>query len=413
MFGIQYVIKGIRYGANRCSHLYNSAVKTTRNYLRPKQYQLLEKAEILKKDAPDEFLFAPNKAVRIKHVTVGKRKDKDYYREIVSYYDDYDQIIMRTQSGNNIPRTKRTYTYSSGYTNDNKPVDIREVHTTQYIPAYEGANQGRWAPVCNEQQYVRNNIELSKKKKVVNAKKLHITRTDYSTNGNRNITLTEYPMVYGFEPKSAKKEMKIGLNFKFGEKIPTITDLSGSKNVELPQNDEFLKFRFLVGEEKQEALAKYFLEKKGLANAKVGVGTKKTHDTSNAEFDPEWGWIWFNKIVREPAKTAAHEVEHAWQHSIIGRAFAQTPYEQRCRDIYGPLDTIELQIEAQRLAQAKAIYPSDTRTADGELKPEYLNNYFEVKAREAGEKAKEAYNKGRDFIIKQFKTIPIKDHISI
>lgn len=412
MFVINYIVSGLRYGVSRCSHAYHSVKATTKNCLKPKTYKLVSKTEFLAEKNPMDFRFAPENAVRAKRVTIGKNNDENYYREIISYYDKENRIIERAQSGSDIGRLKRTYTYSSGYTIDNLPVNIRQVHTTK-----QGAINGRWRSIRDEQQYVYSQHRITPSKKVVDAKKLHITRTDYSTNGSlgRDITLTEYPMTHGIEPKSAKKLMNIGLIFAPENKMPSITYMSGSKNIKLPLNDEFLRFRFLVNEEKQEALAKYYLSKNGLLETNVGVGTDKTMvpDDSNALFDDYNGWIWFGRIVEEPVRTAAHEAEHALHHAIMGRAFGRTPYEQKCRNLYGPLDTRELQEEAQRLAQANAIYPAESRTPDGKIKKEYWDNYLEVTARKAGKKAQEAYEVGRDYIAKLFRCIPIKKYVSI
>lgn len=414
MFGIRYIAKGIKYGAAKCSQAYRAVTRISMKPAKPKTYQLLERTELPIAAFPDDSWCVPEGSVRFRRVRIGKTKDPNYDREIVSFYDDQGRIITRFQKGNDIPRSKRTYEYSQGVTNDCNKVNITRVHTAQFIPEQEGSNYGIWAHVSDEQRYVREQYIL-KKKRLPFPKKLHITRTDYDPDNSfrRIIKLTEYPTNQGVETKAAKKEMKIGLtmDYKDGQYIPNVTEISSSSNIQVPENDEFLGFRFLRGKTKQESLARYFIGKKGLSDAKINVTTSSFEVNQGiAHFDPYGdGYIRFKDIIDTPVNTAAHEAEHAWQYSIMGRAFGRTPYEQKCKELYGSLDTPELQAEAQKLAQADAIYPAKIETAEGEINPEYWNNYLEVKAREAGKKAQELYDKGRDFILRQFRTIPTSD----
>lgn len=378
-------------------------------------YILLEKTRHKSVDRfPKDSWAIPEGADTFTRVLIGKSSDSSYRREIVSFYNKDNKIIHRYQKGTDIPRMSKKYDYSSGVTAALKNVKIRTIATKIY--SEDGGSLGvpHWKHVSDVEQFV---YYAASNKNGVYSKKVQINKTLYHDKTEMDkaadkfsVVMTEYPATLGFEPKTAKKVM--GVDIEMHKGLPYIVGTVESPNVKFPVDDKFLAFRFLKGEQKQEALARYFLKEKGLEDAGIYVGTSESKVSPNAVacFKADKGEIWFKMVPTrsQPISIAAHEAEHAYQHFLIGRLFGgSTDYEARCMDLFGPLIKFTEIREAKKCNVANANYPRTTDTEDLGKNENYMNNYLEVKAREAGEKAYKEYCDGYNFLIKQFPYLPI------
>ena len=373
-----------------------------------KKYYLIEKIENMPiKKFPNDSWSIPKDAVTFKQVKIGKTKDAEYRRNITSFYNKDNKIIRQFQSGTEIPITCKEYSYEDKLTKNEKLIRIKRIQTEKYLPI-DGVMD--WQITSDVEQLV--NTDLNKKKNHTFAQKITIKKTKYNVNskGEKFTTVyTEYPFNLGFEPK---KNLKIlGANIEMQNGIPYITGTIESPTVKFPENDKFLAFRFLNRERKQESLARYFLKQKGLERAKVEVetGNELVPENAAAVFSHGYGSIYFKEIPQytSPAKSAAHEAEHAYQYSLIGRLGEKdSEYEKRCFRVFGQLPTSAKREEALKYQEAKSKYPKIDDIEDLSKDEEYQNNYLEVKAREAGRKAKKEYEKGRKELFNQFKYVP-------
>lgn len=401
------ITNGLRQGYK----LYTGCVKPAKKAA-SKPYKLLEKTEGKIAEFPSDSWAVPESADSFTRVKIGKKTDPEYSKEIVTFYNGDKGIIMRCKKGTGIPNTIRTYEHDFGLSKNEDGIFTRQVNEKQYLLVDEEADYRAWVPVSEETQCTHKLWDKKKgfdvPVKYTSVKKEH----NLQNQSESTVTITEYPTTCGVEPKSAKREMKVGLKEDYvdGVYVPSVMEVSASDNVTLPKDDEFLPYRFVKGSQKQESLAKHFLKKKGLEGMHVTVGTSgvMVSDDAAACFFPKEGHIYFKKPdTYAQANVSAHEVEHAWQHSLVGRSGAgKTQYEKNCKEILGPLTNPEEIAEAEKFAQASDNYSGQIKLEDGSINPKYWNNYLEVKAREAGEAAQKKYDEGEDVLLEQFKYIP-------
>lgn len=373
-----------------------------------KKYYLIEKIENMPiKNFPQDSWSIPKDAVTFKQVKIGKTKDSEYRRDIISFYNKENKIIRQFQSGTEIPITWKEYSYEDKLSKNEDLIRVKRIQTEKHLPV---GGVTDWQKTSDVEQLV--NTDLNKKKNHTFAQKITIKKTKYNVNsqGKKFTTVfTEYPFNLGFEPKKNLKILGADIEMKNG--IPYITGTIESPTVKFPEDDKFLAFRFINREQKQESLARYFLKQNGLERANVEVETGKDLVPENAAavFSHGYGSIYFKEIPQytSPAKSAAHEAEHAYQYSLIGRLRGtDSEYEKRCFRIFGKLLSSSKREEALKYEEAKLKYPKIDDIEDLSKNKEYQNNYLEVKAREAGKKAKKEYEKGRKELFNQFKYIP-------
>ena len=289
-------------------------------------------------------------------------------------------------------------------------VNKRTVKTSEYFFAdIEAPYLGEWKTTADEEHFVYS--MFNKTRGYTSAKKIHINKNEYKYDGeNAHIkaTCVEYPMNLGFEKQSDKKvlSMEIGLR----KNRINIEQINPETNVKIPTVDEYLPYRMLVGDKKQECLAQHFLDKKGVGDLGIQIETNKTKVANNAVayFSSDEQELVFKEVnhYSHPVAIASHEAEHAYQHSQIGRlGRAKNYYEKKCRWNKGSL-TAEKDIEeAKKYADARDNYPILDSKEDLSKNKDYMDNYLEVKAREASKKATEIYEIGRKKLMDIFKYV--------
>jgi (p)ppGpp synthase/HD superfamily hydrolase len=105
---------------------------------------------------------------------------------------------------------------------------------------------------------------------------------------------------------------------------------------------------------------------------------------------------------------ARHEVEHGWQYFLRSRiASPVTEWEEFINTTFGKIKSKKLIREARRYAKSIKNYVALTKELEEAGKvQEYKDNYIEVKARKAGQKARTDYDKQGKSIRNSFKHIP-------
>lgn len=133
-----------------------------------KKYYLIEKLENMPiKKFPRDSWAIPQNAVTFKQVKIGKTKDPEYRRNIISFYDKENKIIRQFQSGTEIPHTCKEYRYSDNLTKDEELVHVKKIRTAKYLPI-DGYPD--WHDTSDVEQFIHT--DLNKLKKHTFAKKL-------------------------------------------------------------------------------------------------------------------------------------------------------------------------------------------------------------------------------------------------
>lgn len=380
-------------------------------------YKLLEKTKKLPvENFPPDSWALPTEADKFTRVKIGKKSDKNYEREVVTFYDKEGKLIKRYFRGTGMKNKIREYKNEFFLprceikTNGVYGVDKRSIKTSEFfVAAPETPYLGEWKTTADEEQFVYSMFDKTKGYR--SAKKIHINKNEYKYDGeNAHIkaTCVEYPMNLGFEKKSDKKVLSMDIGLR--KNRINIEQINPETNVKIPTSDEYLPYRMLVGDKKQECLAQHFLDKKGVGDMGINIETNryKVSENAVAYFSSENGEIVFKDVQKynHPVMTSSHESEHAYQYSLIGRlGRGKTYYEKNCRWNKGSL-TAEKDIEeAKKYAIARDNYPILDSKEDLSKNKDYMDNYLEVKAREASKKATEIYEIGRKKLMDIFKYV--------
>ena len=340
------------------------------------------------------WAIQPN-AVSFTVVRIGKKSNPDYMKEITTFYDIQNRPLAKCFWGTDIDYKMRTYKYDIENTSANMPASIRSIATEEcrkekhqapigkdlkFISAF-----GKWIKKSAETQYVTD---------IGDAKKLSIMKVRYN-NKSRDITLTEYPLNMNKESSDNKKVLNLTIGNDSHKYY--VKKLCHSSNVSTIQNDEYFPYRFLSDEEKCKELSYYFLRKKGLDNLglNVEIPSRKVGPDAAAHFSSQDSAIrWRDVPEYKPiVMVAAHEVEHAAQHSLIGRLTGgESAYEIKCRAKFGKIKDKDERLEAIRCFEAQRSYPVGF---ESDYAKKHDENYLEIKANDAGFEAYKEYSKGQ------------------
>lgn len=368
-----------------------------------RDYKLLHKAENIDVSSYNERdWLMPHWADTFDIVRVGKKSDPNFIREVISFYDRDNNVIERLFRQNGMNTRKKIY--SKGYKS-------RTIVTKDFVPpkVEAGINvplklrnlAGNWRDKISELQIIEEYPVLRgyfKGKQIDKSPVgLYTKRVEYSPSGDkdsvRNITFTKYPINFGFQKPSDKKVIS-GTLVKKGKDVE-LTDIHKTDNLKIDLNDEFLKYRFIDprSDEGLRLLTDYFIKKRGLEPLHIYV-----NPSSASVKESSLGYFWNGELhysdklqklcSDEAVDTVAHEVEHAYQHAQIGRlGKSESRYETNAENLLPPIEFDEIK-EAVKYAIARDAYPVTNKSMENPL---YRDNYLEVKAREAGRKAKDMY----------------------
>ncbi len=319
------------------------------------------------------------------------------FKEIVTFFDSAKRVLQRYFLTDGVNEKLYLYEYPDENT---KIIKRKKFQLPENVgnDVSSGAKNilGHWEDFIEEFQRVIKFPQQEKNGKI--PAKVYIKKTKLGRN-SREITCTEYPMNLGYE-NTAKKV--VSGKVKNVDKELLLSDVQVSDNLDLSLDDKFMKYR-LVGVNTNEgivALTKYYLRQKGIAGLKLSIEPSSwlVDEGDLGYFSLNSRAIRYSKILRtQPSilsvKTAAHEVEHAYEYSLIGRlGKGCSSYET---DALYTLDFLPLKDieEALRYVDARDNYPRNLAVNELRNNPLYKYNYLEYKARLAGDAAAEEFCK--------------------
>lgn len=340
------------------------------------------------------------------YVRISKKDKPEYNREILTFYDSNNQIISRHQTGSDINPQQRTYSYRLEYP---ETYPITPAAMRRHILTKEWSEAAHeWQAIQEEDQFVYN-IKTTKEK--IKPKKLHISKNQYNYSEDKTsikASMTEYPTNCGLGQDTDYKCAWISIDFD--KNIPVMRNIHTTSNVNIDLNDEYLPYRFLLGEQKQVSLGYEMLKQNGLdkLGINVTVSPENVPENTSAFFDSYNGNIWFKKLCDtvHPVKVAAHEGDHAKKYALIGQLGKQrSPYEQKAERILGKITDDRERQKAFEYLIASEKYPKISPAEDLTKNEDYINNLLEVSARKTEEKAAKEYNVGRKALQNQFRYV--------
>lgn len=351
----------------------------------------------------------------VDEVIVGLRENKNIKRKITTFRDSNGNIIERVFNYSDKPFKNRIYTRSYNVIGTDEfvtsthikeytlPRTMRITHLQSVAAKYKRTLF--WTPIKFFTNHLSQNINTGDKilTQVIQKSLMKPQKEIHK--------FIEYPYIKtGKIENTPKRILEFSVNTSSGNKV-------NSKNVftqrtKLPQNDSFLGLRALSINDSKEAFAQKFIIGRGLSNKRIKIDTEylplnNDEELITAMFDPDNGIIDFVKTYKFKTKsqvcsTARHEAEHGWQFYLHARNTkgGVTPWEGEIYNLFKDLPK-SMKKEAQKYTDAINSY-----VTVAEDRTKYRQNYIEIKAREAGEKAKALYDYERAEIQKEFPHIP-------
>lgn len=372
-----------------------------------KDYKLLEKTEgtDITSFTKDFLCQAPSGASKFNYVKVGKKSDFSFNREVASFFDEKGRVIMRLfrQNGENIKLRKYNY---DGIV---RTIETKTHDTSRISPEIVDKKfrnfAGRWENKSKEFQLIHKFSDLIKDGK--NAILLLTRKIEYSPKNidRQKVTMTRYPINLGFESKAEKRTAGADVVIKNNDF--DIENIFSSPNLRISSGDPFLKYRFIDirTDDGMKYLTRKFLKDKHLEdmNIYIAPSSNRVSENSIGHFSCAGREICYSPDIvsgtlSRAVDVAAHEVEHAHQHALIGQiGKGTTRYETDAMLKFG-FPSIEESCAAVKYSIARDKYPKLSDTEDLSQNEEYMKNLLEVDARKAGSKAVdeflENYNSG-------------------
>ena len=351
----------------------------------------------------------------IDEVVVGSKNGKNIKRKITTFRDSDGNIIERVFNYSDKPFKNRVYTKNYSIIGEDEfitsthikeytlPRSSKDAHIQSVLSGYSRILF--WTPV----KFLTNHLSEN----IVTGDKIltQVMQRNLLKPQNEIHTFTEFPhIISGKISDAAKKILEFRVNTFNGNSVnPKRIYTQGTK---LPQNDSFLGIRALSIDDSKDALTQRFLIERGLKNKRIIINPDyKPQDDSEeltkALFDPNKGSVNFlrthkYKTKSEVCTTARHEVEHGWQYYLHARNTkgGTSEWEAKIYNIFRDLPKL-LKKEAQSYTDSISTY-----VTVAEDREKYRQNFIEIKANEAGKRAKELYDNERAEIQKEFPHIP-------
>ncbi len=362
-----------KYAPNLDYYIFTKAnsVRQVLGLPRKTEYTLLAKNEHIdiSQIDKDKHWRTPKSAVAFNYVKIGKKFNEDFSREIISFLDETGRIIERVFRENGANVKQRTYKYDK----ETRTIEHKTFDTSRIcddIKSQKARNiWGMWKKEYSEKQWIYKIKDILTK----NGKPATLLRTKRTTNlsedgTTRKITLTEFPL----NKKLRGQRQKITASgiIEVRNHRVKLHKFEHSDNINLDENDEYLKFRFLdlFNPDGLKILGKHYIQKRGLAPLSLYIEPNSANVKPNSEacFSPATREIRFSpkvlkQYILDIIDTIAHEVEHAYQHSQIGRlGKGRCDYEFEAFRKFGEIENLEEREEALRYAIARENYPKLT-----------------------------------------------------
>lgn len=328
----------------------------------------------------DNSVKIPESADSFTFVDIGKRKDKNYRKKIFTFYEG-DNIVARLIDATGANRILREYSDRG---------NLSHGHCKYRTLIHKEYNEGSFdflTKFIEEQKAYKyknsNKIVLQIHKNVYDGRIIHASITEYPSSGHKAL-----------RPKS------LGLDIELFYCEPVIRETYETTNVSFPVDDVYLPYRFILDKcIKLKTLTRFFIKEKCLDKLGIKVEVSDNIAKNSAGYFSESSGkiVYRENTACDLVGLVAHEVEHAYQYKQIGRlGKGCSDYEKNSRKYYGHIDGFNESMEANKYVVASENYPLLKDDEDLSKNMEYQNNYLEVKAREASEKAINDYTeKGR------------------
>lgn len=345
----------------------------------------------------------PADATKFSYARLVHNSDKNIIKETISFFDKTGKIIESglRQNGENVSRRIFEYfdkirtTTTQIFSNYNLPNNIRNTLVTLKN------HDGFWKTTSTEIMEINKFFNFINKQNTITG---HSKRIEFINEGSKqiqNLTFTIFPSK-GVPYRQNKKQVLTGTLTKNNNTV-SLSNVSKSDNLNLDLEDEFLLYRFLDPRTKdgQIYISKDLIKKKGISKLKLNIfpNSNNVSTNSSGQFSLENRSIEYSPNLQTTTSekaigVIAHEIEHAYQYSLIGRiGKGHTSYETDALQKYGFLGGYENIVKANKYAIARDNYPRLKDNEDLSKNPKYLNNLLEKDAEKAAKEIIQKYKK--------------------
>lgn len=357
--------------------------------------------------------LSDKKPQTVREVILGKKGKVE--GKIATFLDSDGNVIEKAFNFKGKPLRNRIYSYKTIEIGENefvKSTEIKEYTLKRNIIEVYRKYQQKveklnikttlWEQEKIQTNHVATNI-------LENIKHITISRIKNLKTIQKEFlhSFTQYkPIVNNkIDHNSPIKYIEYVVNDKFNAFKETIYTL----NMKKPKFDSFLGFRALSLEDFKIPITEKFLRDRGIKH----LNYKIVPDAIPQDINDTWRGLfgdgiisfrksWIPKSKSEFASTARHEVEHGWQYYLDARNGGNRgDFLLGIGEKYGKLTDPNLQKEANEYTKSINNYVP----AKKDYK-KYLENYIEIKANEAGAKARKKYEKQGKLLREEFKHIP-------
>lgn len=333
---------------------------------------------------------------------------------ITTFRDSKGNIIERCFELIGKPLKNRLYTIRENTIGEDKIV--KSTHIKEYsikrslfdrFHNYIIKNDDRtllYTPIKFETHHICTNINTDEK---VHS---HVIQSNLTKPQKEIHTFIEYPHIINGKIQDTKKKilefMVNTINYKV---FPYSIRTQGTR---IPKRDEYLAYRALDIEDAKIPLTLKCMRERKIRDMDIKINLQyhpkdETDRRAISLFDSTDGSINFKynykfKSKQELAKTAKHEVEHAWQFCLHARnTGGDTPWQIKRYIKLGPIKSRKMQAEAQKYTDSINNY-----TPLGEDRQKYRKNYIEIAANRVGKQESIKYAKQRKELSESFPFIP-------
>lgn len=353
------IISSLDKSLNLCSSVRKTA-----------KFKLIEKTDKLpvEKDQLKILSFLPEKAESYSSVTIGKADDINYKKTIMTFYSSDGDIIRKVFNCSDGEIVIRDYTQREELLKGDIAAKIRKIITKTFDNNTYNYNIER----VEEQKAAKSpnkDIKLQINKNIIKDAYIDASVTEYTKNANK---------------KFNKKDNKVlSLKILLSQGMPKISDVF-VKNIKFSPEDKYLPFRMIFEDNlKRFSFAKFILKEKGLDSLNVMIKFSNNLRKGVAAYFSEFeNSLVFNTFSTEnPIKLVAHEVQHAYQYSQIGRiGKGKSKYCIQSRAIKGDITDPKERSLALNYYVASEKYPSLDGNSSISNNPDYFNNLLEFDA---------------------------------
>ena len=343
--------------------------------------------------------YTPKGAKTFSHVRFGSTENPNYSHEILSFFDKNNSIIGRVSRETGKPDI---FTEYGEWKYLDKYIDSKfNTYLKSRIIKKVAVAKNKVIPQCNIVTGPETGFKFNLTKdtdlpmlpqnniftRVLSEDLQHVYRKSQRFNLNKGCEESNCTILFtGISRKYASsseipaqiklKDCDIGILDGIYDKNITSTYLflnKRAKDIKIKSyegneylidnliNNPFSPYLYLRPEVKAKYLTKWFAKKRGLTplNIKSSI---KLNDSSNSQayFTSYIGEVCYERPYAIVPSTAAHEVEHAYQHALAGQngKINPTPYEQRALKLLGECPETK-RIEAKSYENAIENYPKN------------------------------------------------------